>query len=156
GGAGARPGANRARPRACPHPLAEGRQMAHSELDAREAWNAGAEAFIQFVDSGADYYRHLVHGPALLAACDDLRGERALALGCGHGHFSRLLARAGAAVTGIDISDNLLARAVEAEAAEPLGISYLLMDAADVARHFEPDTFDLVTGCMSLQDMADP
>src|SRR5262249_30755786 len=40
--------------------------------------------------------------------------------------------------------------------AEPLGISYLLMDAADVARHFEPDTFDLVTGCMSLQDMADP
>ena len=38
-------------------------------LDARQAWNSGADAYIQYVESGADYYRHLVHGPGLFAAC---------------------------------------------------------------------------------------
>src|SRR5262245_21024173 len=130
--------------------------MSPSELDAREAWNAGADAFIHFVESGADYYRHLVHGPALLAACGDVRHARALDIGCGHGYFDRLLARAGATVTGIDVSDNLLARAIEMEAAEPRGIAYVRMDAALIDTRFEEDCFDLVAGCMSLQDMADP
>jgi ubiquinone/menaquinone biosynthesis C-methylase UbiE len=126
------------------------------DLDAREAWNAGAEAFIQFVDSGEDYYRHLVHGPGLLAACGDVRGARALDVGCGHGFFSRLLARAGATVTGVDLSDVLLRRAIEVEAAEPLGIRYTWMDAAQIGAFLEENSFDLVTGCMSLQDIADP
>jgi 2-polyprenyl-3-methyl-5-hydroxy-6-metoxy-1,4-benzoquinol methylase len=126
------------------------------KLDAREAWNAGADAFARFVDSGADYYRHLVHGPGLLAACGDVRGARALDVGCGHGFFTRQLARAGAAVTGIDLSDKLLERAAEAEAKEPLGARYLHMDAARIGAHFDEGSFDLVTGCMSLQDIADP
>ncbi|MFO0841527.1 MAG: class I SAM-dependent methyltransferase [Gemmataceae bacterium] len=126
------------------------------ELDARAAWNAGAEAFARFVDSGADYYRHLVHGPGLLAACGEVRGVAALDAGCGHGYFARLLARAGAAVTGVDLSDGLLARAVEAEAKEPWGIRYVHMEAAEIGDRFGEGRFDLVTGCMSLQDMADP
>lgn len=126
------------------------------ELDARDSWNAGADAFIEFVESGADYYRHLVHGPGLLAVCGDVRGRTALDLGCGHGYFSRLLALAGARVTGVDISDRLIGRAVEMEAAEPLGIEYKRVDAAEIASHFPPGSFDLVTGCMSLQDVADP
>jgi 2-polyprenyl-3-methyl-5-hydroxy-6-metoxy-1,4-benzoquinol methylase len=95
------------------------------DLDAREAWNAGADAYAHFVESGADYYRLLIHGPALLAACGNVRGRAALDVGCGQGYFSRLLANAGAAVTGIDVSDKLVARADEIEAREPLGIAYL-------------------------------
>jgi ubiquinone/menaquinone biosynthesis C-methylase UbiE len=130
--------------------------MSRPELDARAAWNAGAEAYSHFVESGADYYRHLVHGPALLAACGDVRGRAALDLGCGQGYFSRLLAGAGATVTAVDISDSLVARAAELEAREPLGITYLRMDAARIGTRFGAESFDLVTGCMSLQDMADP
>jgi 2-polyprenyl-3-methyl-5-hydroxy-6-metoxy-1,4-benzoquinol methylase len=129
--------------------------MTSPELDARAAWNAGADAFVHFVESGADYYRHLVHGPALLAACGDVLAQKALDVGCGDGYFSRLLARAGAAVTGIDLSDRLIERAIEMEAAEPLGISYSRLDAEQLATCFAEETFDLVTGCMSLQDAAD-
>src|SRR3954468_7625220 len=99
--------------------------MTTPALDARAAWNAGADAFAHFVESGADYYRHLIHGPALLAACGDVRGLAALDVGCGQGYFSRLPANAGAAVTGIDLADKLVARAKQIEAQEPLGISYL-------------------------------
>lgn len=130
--------------------------MSSSDLDAREAWNAGADAYIQFVESGADYYRLLVHGPGLLAACGEVRGNNALDLGCGQGYFSRVLARAGATVTGVELSDRLVARAVELEEKEPLGITYFRMDAAEIGARFEEASFDLVTACMSLQDMAHP
>lgn len=130
--------------------------MAPMDFDARAAWNTGAESFIHFVESGSDYYRHLVHGPALLAACGDVRAARVLDLGCGQGYFSRLLARAGATVTGIDLADRLIARAIELETSEPLGIQYQHLDAARIATHFAAESFDLVTGCMSVQDAADP
>jgi len=130
--------------------------MDSTHLDPREAWNSGADAFIHFVESGADYYRLLVHGPALLAACGHVGGAHVLDLGCGHGYFSRLLAEAGAFVTGIDFADNLLARAMEVESAERLGITYLLMDASQIGTCFGEGSYDLVTACMSLQDMSNP
>jgi SAM-dependent methyltransferase len=56
----------------------------------------------------------------------------------------------------VDVSDRLVDRAVELEAAEPLGIKYQRVDAAEIASHFPQGSFHLVTGCMSLQDVADP
>lgn len=125
------------------------------EPDAQTAWNAGADAYIHFVESGADYYRHLVHGPALLAACGDVAGQSALDVGCGQGYFSRLLAGVGAHVTGIDISDRLIARANELEAASPAGITYRCLDAGRIGCDLPAESFDLATGCMSLQDVTD-
>ena len=39
------------------------------DTDAKNAWDFAADAWDAFVESGADYYRHEVHGPALLAMC---------------------------------------------------------------------------------------
>lgn len=130
-------------------------EPAFTDDDAREGWNRGADAWEAFVESGADYYRTDVHGPALLAACGPLRGARVLDLGCGQGYFSRELARAGATVSAVDLSDRLVELARRHEEREPLGIDYRRMSAADVAREWAPSTFDLVAACMSLQDMAD-
>jgi SAM-dependent methyltransferase len=122
---------------------------------SRDAWNRGAEAWQQFVRSGADYYRTLVHGPALLAACGVRPGEAALDLGCGEGYFARELARAGAHVTGIELSPALIEYARTEEARAPLGIRYVEASAAALDAHVAPGAFDLVSSCMALQDMSD-
>ncbi len=123
--------------------------------EARAAWNEGAAAWETFVESGADYYRHEVHGSALLTACGPVEGCNVLDLGCGQGFFSRELARRGARVVGIDLSDAMIASALQHEAQQPLGVEYRVVSASEVDRHWEQGSFDLVTACMALQDIAD-
>jgi uncharacterized protein (DUF1330 family)/2-polyprenyl-3-methyl-5-hydroxy-6-metoxy-1,4-benzoquinol methylase len=122
--------------------------------DARAAWNEGAGAFNEFVESGKDYFRHEFHGPALLDACAPVSGLDVLDLGCGQGHFCRQLARRGARVTGVDLSETLIGYAQAHEAEEPLGVEYHVMSASESTRHWQ-GVYDLVTGCMSIHDMAD-
>jgi uncharacterized protein (DUF1330 family)/ubiquinone/menaquinone biosynthesis C-methylase UbiE len=122
--------------------------------DARAAWNEGAEAFEDFVESGKDYFRHAFHGPALLDACTPVDGLDVLDLGCGQGYFCRQLARRGARVTGVDLSEELIGYALAHEGEEPLGVQYHVMSASEIAPHWQ-DAYDLVTGCMSIHDMAD-
>ena len=131
-------------------------ERAFRDEDARAAWNRGARAWDEFVESGADYYRHDIHGPALLAACEPLANLRVLDLGCGQGYFCRQLAGRGAHVVGIDIAEQQIAYAQQHEARHPLGIEYHVVSATAVDRCWQPGSFDLVTACMSLHDMADP
>jgi 2-polyprenyl-3-methyl-5-hydroxy-6-metoxy-1,4-benzoquinol methylase len=126
-----------------------------SDLNTRDAWDAGAAAWDDFVESGADYYRTEVHGPGLLAACGDVSGLVVLDLGCGQGWFSRRLAQRGAKVTGVELAENQIANARRREGEAPLGIDYRQLDATTVHRHFPAGAFDLVTALMSIQDMDD-
>ncbi|HYV49017.1 MAG TPA: hypothetical protein VFA20_29355 [Myxococcaceae bacterium] len=50
---------------------------------ARTCWDDSADAWEHFVESGLDYYRTDLHGPALLDACGPVGGLSALDLGCG-------------------------------------------------------------------------
>ena len=57
--------------------------------------------------------------PAMRALLPDLRDKRILDLGCGFGWFARWAVEQGAAsVLGVDLSENMLARA-RAETADP-------------------------------------
>lgn len=132
-----------------------GGEETFSDGDAREAWDFAADAWDAFVESGADYYRHEVHGPALLATCQPVAGLDVLDLGCGQGYFCRELARLGARVVGIDISPKQLAFALGHEQRCPMGVEYRMMTAADVSSCWRGGYFDLVSACMAIQDMAD-
>ena len=123
--------------------------------DAANAWDKAAGAWDEFVESGKDYYRLEVHGPALLDACGDVAGLRVLDLGCGQGYFSRDLARSGASVIGIDLSERQIDNALRHEQQEPLGLEYRVLAAERIADEFSAGDFDLVTACMSVHDMPD-
>lgn len=80
---------------------------------------------------------------SLLRLVGDVTGLKVLDVACGEGHFARLLRRAGAVeVVGLDISERMIALARHQEDEHPLGIEYLVGDAATVVD--PPQDFDVV------------
>lgn len=122
---------------------------------ARRTWDRAAESYTALQDSGNDYYRYEFFGPAQIGVCGQVEGLEVLDLGCGNGYLSRELATRGARVTGVDLSPEMIRLAQEREAESALGVQYELLDALTIAERFEAGRFDLVTACMSLQDMPD-
>ena len=70
-----------------------------------------------------------------------MRGRLVLDLACGEGYNTRMLARKGAKVTGIDSSAKMIELAAQEETKEKLGIRYLVADASDLSQlpnsHFD-------------------
>jgi ubiquinone/menaquinone biosynthesis C-methylase UbiE len=122
----------------------------------RQAWDHAADAYAQGQASGRDYYRYEFLGPAQVALCGDVNGKRLLDVGCGSGYFAREMAERGAEVTAIDISSRMIEHAREAETAARRPIDFVVLDAADIPSRFGPQSFDVVTACLSLQDMPAP
>ncbi len=83
----------------------------------------------------------------------DVVGRRVLEYGCGPGSCSFELARRGAIVTGIDISDEAIRRATEKAAREGLAnASFAAMNAE--ALTFADDSFDLICGIAILHHLS--
>lgn len=120
---------------------------------ARMAWDRAIDVWEDFQERGKDFSRDQVHGPALRRAIGPLRGRSALDLGCGQGRFTRVLARAGARVVGVDWSREMIRAAQVHERSRPLGIEYHCWDARGLERELRGRRFDVVVGCMSFMDM---
>lgn len=85
-------------------------------------------------------WRTHVERHTLLKLTGDVRGARTLDLACGEGYYTRLLRRLGAEpIVGVDLSPGMIDLARAQEAAEPLGIRYLVADARAVAERPPPD-----------------
>src|SRR5262249_5015707 len=113
----------------------EGSMSHYTNRDVIEAWSAAwaepgrADAWGEEGDFGR---RHLLN-PTLLRMLGDTQGHRVLAAGCGQGYLCRLLARLGAAVTGVEPAASFYRYAVERESKERLGISYVQADLCDLS-----------------------
>lgn len=90
--------------------------------------------------------------PPLLDLIGAVEGRTVIDDGCGEGFLSRILARMGARVTGIDTSTVLLAEARRDEEREPLGITYLERSVADLQ---DLSGFDIVVSCLVLPIIPD-
>src|SRR5215831_789894 len=123
--------------------------MNHEEVG--RLWNANAQAWTTLARAGYDVYRDHLNTPAFFAMLPDVAGLSGLDIGCGEGHNTRLLAGRGARVTGVDIAEEFIAHARQAEAAEPLGIDYRVASAVDLP--FADACFDFATGFMSFMDV---
>jgi ubiquinone/menaquinone biosynthesis C-methylase UbiE len=122
----------------------------------RREWDEAADAYAGMQAAGEDYYRYEFFGPALLDLCGDVAGRRVLDLGCGAGYFSRRLAERGASVVGVDISQKQIEHAIRRGVTGDHAIDYVVCDAAEIADLWPSGSYDLVTACVSLQDMPDP
>ena len=124
----------------------------HKKDGIKKEWNDAAESWVDFVRKGKDYYRDELNNPATFRLIGDVRDRLVLDLACGEGYNTRILARKGAKVTGIDFSEKLIELAKREEAKEKRGICYYVLDATEL-KEFSSNHFDLVTCFMSLQDI---
>jgi len=102
----------------------------------------------QFGAAARNYATSGVHsqGPdleALVAAASPRPGMRILDVGCGTGHTTMALAAGGAEVTGLDLTEEMLAVAREAAAGRDLTVRFELGWAEELP--FPDASFDAVT-----------
>lgn len=122
--------------------------MANVDPDERAKFGALADAW--WDTEGPERTLHDIN-PARLAYVASrcaLPGARLLDVGCGGGLLSEALARAGAEVSALDASSELIAVAREHAAAAGLSIDYRVGLVEDLARRL-PRHFDAVV-CMEL------
>jgi SAM-dependent methyltransferase len=122
-----------------------------SEADVARYWDDNAGSWAEEVRQGHDVAREWLNNPAFLAFIGDLHGKQVLDAGCGEGYNTRILARQGAHVTGVDISKRMIALAVAEERREPLGIRYTRTSYAELGM-FAEASFDVVVSFMALMD----
>ena len=99
-------------------------------------WNSAGAHYDKVSRGIADSIEHCV------LRLDPQRGEKILDLATGTGWTSRVVARRGADVTGVDLGPDLIATAKERAAAEGLKITYDIADAEHLP--FEDGQFDAV------------
>jgi len=123
-------------------------------MDHREVgryWNRNANVWTQLARAGYDVYRDYLNTPCFLAMLPEVRGLVGIDIGCGEGHNTRLIAKRGARLVGIDIAEEFIRHAREMERREPLGIDYRVASAVDLP--FPDGHFDFVVAVMSLMDV---
>jgi SAM-dependent methyltransferase len=107
-----------------------------------------------FYSSGwLDVYDDAV-SQALFDLLQPVNKLRVLDLACGHGRISREIARRGARVVGVDLSEKLIDKARSIDASEPLGISYVNGDAASPSI-LPGQAFGAVVSSFGLSDIDD-
>lgn len=117
------------------------------------AWSAfGDEQIATFGDEG-DASRRYVLNPVLFDLLGDMRGKQILDAGSGTGYLSRMLAKRGAQVTGVEPAEAMFAYAVAREQAEPLNIRYVQQDLSTFNQYNA--VFDVVVANMVLMDIPD-
>ena len=122
-----------------------------SEADVARYWNDNADGWAAEVRQGHDVAREWLNNPEFLPFVGDVRGRRVLDAGCGEGYNTRILARQGARMTGVDLSDRMIALAEAEERRAPLGIRYVNTSYADLVM-FDEAVFDIVVSFMALMD----
>jgi ubiquinone/menaquinone biosynthesis C-methylase UbiE len=120
-------------------------------IESGKYWNENAEVWTRLAREGYDIYRNYLNTPAFFSILPEIRNLKGIDIGCGEGYNTRLLAAKGAHVTGLDISEIFIQKAIETENNEPQGITYIVGSAVHLP--FTNNSFDFATGFMSFMDV---
>jgi SAM-dependent methyltransferase len=125
-----------------------------SESDVAANWDRNSAVWADQVRNRYDIFRELWNNPAFMEFVGNLTDRNVLAAGCGEGHNTRMFARRGARMTGVDLSGKMIALAIAEEEREPLGIRYERASYTDMTI-FRDGSFDAVISTMALMDGPD-
>jgi 2-polyprenyl-3-methyl-5-hydroxy-6-metoxy-1,4-benzoquinol methylase len=117
-------------------------------------WDINASFWVQIIREHRDRYRNELTDPAMLNRIGQPDGLTVLDAGCGEGYFSRILARNGATVTGIDSSTKLIEAANAQNLTDELPICFDIGSVDDLP--YADGAFDLVVCNHLLNDLYDP
>lgn len=132
----------------------EGKRMEEiTNADVFIAWSAYPQNLIEGFGDEGDFTRQYLLNPAIFTILGEVRGKTILDAGCGQGYLSRLLAKRGASVTGLEPAEAFYIYASQRERSERLGIIYLQADLSTLACPF--NQFDYVIANMVLMDIPD-
>ena len=126
-------------------------------MDDREAgqyWNDNAIAWTTLSRAGSDVYRDHLNTPNFLAMLPNVDGLMGLDIGCGEGHNTREVAKLGARMFAVDISETFIDQALSHEANGELDIKYQTASAVELP--FKDNQFDFAIATMSFMDIPDP
>ena len=116
-------------------------------------WDKNAENWTKLARMGYDRCRDLTNSPAFFKMLPDVANLKGLDIGCGEGYNSRIVAKRGAKLAAIDISEVFIKYAKEFEQQEPLDIAYKVGSGSELP--FSDNEFDFAIATMSLMDIAD-
>jgi SAM-dependent methyltransferase len=127
----------------------------HPEPVAYDAYQKLADAYADLIDTkphNAFYDR-----PAMLSLIPNIDGKHVLDAGCGPGAYAQEFVSRGARVTGIDVSDHMLARATQRLEKE-ISANRVQLHQVDVSQPlsmFGAESFDLVNAALCLDYVED-
>lgn len=114
------------------------------------SWEVVSDWYDTMLETDEDSYQNKVVAPNLLRLMNIQYNDRIVDLGCGQGFFARKFAEAGAKVTGVDASADLVAKAQEKAHPESRFITAPAQDST------LPDgCAESVTIVLALQNMED-
>lgn len=122
------------------------------EARVASEWNKNAPQWIAQVRQGLDILCETLNNPAFFDRfVPRLAGMDVIDLGCGEGRNTRLMARRGARMTGVDLAAQMIAAAQRAEEEDPLGIQYRVSSYSSLDR-FADASFDAAISTMALME----
>lgn len=133
---------------------------------AAQGNNADPQEIQKFTELAADWWDldgtsgplHRINPPRLKFIDEHvggLSGKKIADIGCGGGILSEAMARAGATVTGVDMTEAVILVAREHAKAEGVEVNYQLCSAEQLAAE-HAGTFDSVTCLEMLEHVPDP
>ena len=128
--------------------------MANSKMTEEEVtryWDGNADVWAEQIRQGWDFHREYFNNPAFFRLAGNVKGKTLLDAGCGEGYNTRILAKRGAKMVGVDISPRMIELARHVEQREPLGIRYEVASFSDLSL-FDDASFDMVVSFMALMD----
>lgn len=117
-------------------------------------WDTNASFWVRIIREHRDKYRNELTDPAMLDAIGQPAGSTILDAGCGEGYLSRILARSGAMVTGVDSSARLIEAARAQNLTDKLPISFDIASVDELP--YQGDAFDVVVCNHLVNDLNAP